>query len=332
MDLAERSAVAAPWVTLAGNVTLLVGLGWDAVLHRLDPTLAAREGIFTLSNPGHVLFGAGIALVTLGVGLFLLGRMAGAETASRARRAAMIVPVAALVALSGISFAVAMTSESNLGSHSHDHPRTETAELPGATLAPAHEHDEEHDDRQGHDHSHGHGDVGPSATPTNAERAAADHLLAETEAGTARFQDFAVAEADGFLQVTPYPFGDAGPAHFVNPIYNNDDAILDPERPESLMYYRFPAGPMILIGVMYLAPAGESVAPGGPLTSWHAHPGMCLDPNAGGVTANADGSCPAGSFAVDAEMMHVWLFNHPDGRIGTELSPEALHVAAQELT
>ena len=61
----------APWVTLAGNVALLVGLARDAVLHREDPTLAAREGLFTLGNAGHVLFAVGIGLITLGMTLFL---------------------------------------------------------------------------------------------------------------------------------------------------------------------------------------------------------------------------------------------------------------------
>ena len=46
----------APWVSLVGIFTLIVGLGLDAILHRRDATLAAREGIFTLSNPGHLLF------------------------------------------------------------------------------------------------------------------------------------------------------------------------------------------------------------------------------------------------------------------------------------
>jgi len=50
----------APWVTLAGNVALLVGLARDAILHRENPTLAAREGIFTFSNAGHVLFADGL--------------------------------------------------------------------------------------------------------------------------------------------------------------------------------------------------------------------------------------------------------------------------------
>src|SRR5256885_12717784 len=46
-----------------GVVLLLTGLAWDAVVHAHDPSLAGREGIFTLRNPGHVLMGLGIGLV-----------------------------------------------------------------------------------------------------------------------------------------------------------------------------------------------------------------------------------------------------------------------------
>src|SRR6059058_5392772 len=52
---------------LAGVVALLGGLALDAYLHAKDPTLVHREGIFTLSNPGHVLLGIGIVLVVVGV-------------------------------------------------------------------------------------------------------------------------------------------------------------------------------------------------------------------------------------------------------------------------
>jgi len=49
------------WVAYGGVASKLVGLTWDAVLHSLDPNLAATEGIFTLVNPSH-------SLITLGLG------------------------------------------------------------------------------------------------------------------------------------------------------------------------------------------------------------------------------------------------------------------------
>src|SRR6266508_2042814 len=44
---------------LLGVVALLAGLAIDSYLHAKDPTLAHREGLFTLSNPGHVLLEIG---------------------------------------------------------------------------------------------------------------------------------------------------------------------------------------------------------------------------------------------------------------------------------
>src|SRR5919198_2978507 len=52
---------------LLGVVSLLSGLALDSYLHARDPSLAHREGLFTLSTPGHVLLGVGIALVVVGV-------------------------------------------------------------------------------------------------------------------------------------------------------------------------------------------------------------------------------------------------------------------------
>src|SRR5438093_11282542 len=50
-----------------GVAALLLGQAWDFYLHAADPTLAHREGIFTVTNPGHVLLGVGLVLVVVGV-------------------------------------------------------------------------------------------------------------------------------------------------------------------------------------------------------------------------------------------------------------------------
>src|SRR3972149_8973297 len=77
----------APWLTFTGSVATLLGLAWDARSHRLDPTLAAREGVFTLSNPGHLLFASGLAIVVTGTIVLILGPARRRSGASFARRA-----------------------------------------------------------------------------------------------------------------------------------------------------------------------------------------------------------------------------------------------------
>lgn len=88
---------------LFGVVLLLAGLAWDAVLHAADPTLAGREGLFATGNPGHLLLGAGMIAVVLG----LLGAAATALSMSGSR---ILARAAARHAFVGASLALVLTS------------------------------------------------------------------------------------------------------------------------------------------------------------------------------------------------------------------------------
>jgi hypothetical protein len=66
------------WSSLAGVAAAAGGLGWDALLHAREPLLARHETVFALSNPAHVLIGAGLAVALAAqIGLTSL-RLSGA--------------------------------------------------------------------------------------------------------------------------------------------------------------------------------------------------------------------------------------------------------------
>lgn len=185
-----------------------------------------------------------------------------------------------------------------------------------ATSTPAaagHDHDTAADAHAAHD---------TADAPSDDERAAADRLLAATKTGVARFADVAVAEAEGYVQITPFSFYGVRAAHFHNETYDRDGELLDPARPEDLMYLKAADGRLTLIGVMYLAPAGEGPRPGGPLTNWHTHPDLCASEE--GVTViEPSGACPPGTAPITAEMLHVWLVENPDGPFADRLPADS---------
>jgi hypothetical protein len=177
-----------PWLTLSGVAILLLGLTWDAALNAADPELAAEEGIFTLSNPGHVLFALGIALVIAGSLGFLYGRYA----ISRGRLA--LVPIAGLLALGSVSFVSAMSVEWGLGGGGHSHADDDSDHGASADT-------EAHSDPEGDDGDHLHSDE--SSVATEDQLGDADAFRAEAVAAIERFADFSVAEAEGYIPSQP---------------------------------------------------------------------------------------------------------------------------------
>lgn len=187
-----------------------------------------------------------------------------------------------------------------------------SAEEPGAAVA-------------GH-HAHG-GRVPPPGTilpmiparePTLAEEAAARALVLTARAALARYADPAAAAADGY-RVN----GLAGiDFHATNPAYEKDDRVLDPARPEALVYAVAPDGRPVLMGALFQMPEIGQPGPtiGGPLTVWHAHQHVCFSltpPGLAGLLSPL-GTCPIGSIELPltSEMIHIWTVPgapHPFG-------------------
>jgi hypothetical protein len=140
-----------------------------------------------------------------------------------------------------------------------------------------------------------------------AEADAARRLYADTAAAIARYADPGVAAADGYDVEGLAGLG----FHAANNGYERDGRILDPERPEQLVYAGTPDGP-VLLGAVFQMPKAHLPGPavGGPLTPWHAHEQICiglLPPSLTGIVSPL-GGCPIASIAVPItpEMIHVW--------------------------
>ncbi len=151
--------------------------------------------------------------------------------------------------------------------------------------------------------------VVPEREPTAAERVAAVDLVNTARVALARYADPAVAAADGY-RVN----GLAGiDFHAANAANENDDRVLDPAHPETLVYAVAPDGRPVLMGAMFLMPKIGAPGPtiGGPLTVWHAHEHVCFSltpPGLAGLLSPL-GMCPVGTIdmPLTAEMIHIWI-------------------------
>ena len=160
----------------------------------------------------------------------------------------------------------------------------------------------------------------PSSSPTAAQQAAADQLVAQTKATLAKYSSLSAATAAGY---TPATNPNGYVVHYANWSVAKSDGF-DPADPAFLVYANTVNGP-VLMGAMYLGPAPCTPGPdiGGPLTQWHAHDNLCL---AGGRVVgntNATGTCATGVHNTNTYfMLHVW----------TEPSLAATHQFQADLT
>jgi hypothetical protein len=147
----------------------------------------------------------------------------------------------------------------------------------------------------------------PARDATKEETTAAEGLLLATRAGIAKYADLEIAAADGYHVAGMHGID----FHANNPRYEQDDKILDPARPETLVYAIAPDGRPVLLGALFVMKMGQpGPTVGGPLTVWHAHQHICFSltpPTLTGVLSPL-GTCPVGSitFPLTPEMIHIW--------------------------
>jgi hypothetical protein len=155
-------------------------------------------------------------------------------------------------------------------------------------------------------------DLGGTPGVTPAEQRRAESLLRGTIVSLRRFEHPADAVAAGYRSIGDSLTGDE---HFIKWSDVDDGHILDPTRPESLVYENRD-GTQEVAAAMYMLPFGSRFTDtpdvGGALTQWHVHQDLCLtdDPNqktlAGFVPVN--GQCaPGSSKAGGMPMLHVWV-------------------------
>jgi hypothetical protein len=161
-------------------------------------------------------------------------------------------------------------------------------------------------------------DLGGTPGVTPAEQHRAESLVRRTIVDLRRFEYPSEALAAGYRSI-----GDAatGDEHYINWADVNDGHILDPMRPESLVY-EVREGRQQIAAAMYMLPFGSRFtdAPdvGGALTQWHVHQDLCLTNSPDDKTLSGfvgvNGTCPAGSSkAGNTPMLHVWVVPNPCG-------------------
>jgi hypothetical protein len=154
------------------------------------------------------------------------------------------------------------------------------------------------------------------ATP--AQVAAAAQLYAETKAATQPYQDWHQAWAAGYR-----PGSTSMPStHWMNDAYVKAGYVMDPTRPQGLVYGNSKHGP-VLLGAMFQMQHINQFGPdpGGPLTAWHQHENICFTPLGFEFTFMTPYAiCPLGSIDLSVSpMLHVWFYKTSGGPFAVDI-------------
>ena len=159
----------------------------------------------------------------------------------------------------------------------------------------------------------------PGSIPSPEQEAAAKDLIERSHAAAQAhgWDDFEKGLADS------YYLAPDDELHYANDEFLLDDAILDPERPEFLMYYPTKDG-MALAGFMFFVRERMERGPqiGGPLTVWHYHifsRRRCYRDDIISIGMVWDLKHCKQASHKSPEMLHIWLVDHPGGPFATSM-------------
>lgn len=311
------------WSRPATRTILLAGAAGSVALVLL--WAVSRTSGLPFGPGAGVAEPVGAADVVCGVLEVLAAALAVVATATaRQPRIAGPAPRRAAGITAGVAALVVLAGGTALASPTHDH-----TELAAAATA-SHDHaagtgsGAAAGSAGGSGHQHDVPNLPDTSKATAAQTAAARDLLERTIAATAAYRDPAVATRAGFDVQAAYERklaklkaagrtprnGRVMAIHVPDKANRTDGRILDPTKPETLIYAHTAQGKFELVGVMFTA---EKQAPPPlyqPYLRWHTHT-FCVGAGTPKVKPE-NGSCPAGTTERETgAMTHVW-FVSPD--------------------
>jgi hypothetical protein len=208
----------------------------------------------------------------------------------------------------GLLVAAALPGMVQAGNHVHDHSHSAVVVVDGKatlTTAAAAVPGKPYDPTKPLD-------FGGTPGVSEEQQARAENLVAITMIRLPQWSDPAVAEAAGFKTIGD---GATGDEHLINWSFVQDDDILDPDKPEALVYDTR-SGKRVLESAMFMLKPGATLDTvpdiGGPLTQWHIHDNLCFTddpvaPHVAGLT-DSSGNCRAPLVKLPSvPMIHVWI-------------------------
>lgn len=265
------------------NVGAILGWGLAKAVGLPFEGLDAAEPLQRADTLAAILAAIGVLAVVAHLRAFLTRRLI--------RRPLVTGSIGVLVAAVSIPGMLATSSHSHAGSDGHAHGSVGQPYDPALPI-----------------------DLGGTPGVTPQQQAAAENLIAITLARLPQFSDAEAVEDLGFQSIGD---GFSGYEHYLSPANMNDDRLLDPDHPESLVYDTT-VTPKRLVSAMFMMNPGDTLdnVPelGGKLTQWHIHDNLCFkDGKVSGLTIPGK-PCAAGTTTGPAvPMIHVWIQAHRCG-------------------